>query len=261
MEFGVCNLSVVPLRIGPSHKSEMVSELLFGETFKVLEKFNNWYKIISDFDDYHAWINANQFLQIEEMEYIRIKKSKLFFSTNLYENIFNKTKDIKFSILLGSTLPALKNDIFLLNNDVYEFYGDAMSNIDKKSDVRDLLIITAKKYLNAPYMWGGRTPFGIDCSGFTQIVFKICGIKLLRDAAQQTTKGENINFISEANAGDLAFFDDEDGNIIHVGIIMKNKKIIHVSGCVRIDNIDHNGIYNSELNKYTHNLRLIKKII
>ncbi|MCD6112728.1 MAG: C40 family peptidase [Bacteroidales bacterium] len=258
MKFGICNLSSAPLRIEPSHKSEMVNELLFGETYKIIEKYENWYKIISDFDDYHGWINENQFCNIDEMEYTRIKKSKLFYTKNLCENIFNKTKNIKSPIIIGSTLPALKNKSFKINNDFYEFYGDTS---DEKSDIRESLIKTAKKYLNAPYLWGGRSPFGIDCSGFTQIVFKIQGIELFRDAAQQATQGKNLNFISEAKPGDLAFFDNEEGDIVHVGIIMENKKIIHAYGCVRIDNIDHNGIFNSELNKYTHNLRLIKKII
>lgn len=258
MKFGICNLSSAPLRKEPAHKSEMVSELLFGETYKVVEKIDDWYKIISDFDDYHAWINENQFCNIDEIEYTRIKKSKLFFTKTLFENIFNKTKNIKFPIIIGSTIPELKNKKFKINNDFYEFSGDTS---DEKADIRELMIKTAKKYINAPYLWGGRSPFGIDCSGFSQMVYKICGVKLYRDASQQALQGTNLNFISEAKPGDLAFFDNQEGDIVHVGIIMENKKIIHASGCVRIDNIDHNGIFNSELNKYTHKLRLIKKII
>jgi cell wall-associated NlpC family hydrolase len=116
-------------------------------------------------------------------------------------------------------------------------------------------------YLNAPYLWGGVTPFGIDCSGFTQMVYKLNGYKLKRDASQQATQGEALSFIEESEAGDLAFFDNEEGKIIHVGIIMSDNYIIHASGKVRIDRIDHLGIYNVDTERHTHKLRVIKKIV
>jgi cell wall-associated NlpC family hydrolase len=116
-------------------------------------------------------------------------------------------------------------------------------------------------FLNAPYMWGGRSPFGIDCSGFTQAVYKLKRIKLLRDASQQSTLGEPLSFLTEAEPGDLAFFDNEEGLISHVGIITDQQHIIHASGKVRIDRIDHEGIYNDEEKRYTHLLRIIKRII
>jgi cell wall-associated NlpC family hydrolase len=116
-------------------------------------------------------------------------------------------------------------------------------------------------YLNAPYLWGGKTPFGIDCSGFTQMVYKLNGYHLKRDASQQATEGEPLSFIEESEPGDLAFFDNEEGKIIHVGIIMDNNYIIHSSGKVRIDRLDHLGIYNAETNRHTHKLRVIKKMI
>ncbi len=116
-------------------------------------------------------------------------------------------------------------------------------------------------YLNAPYLWGGKTPFGLDCSGFTQMVYKLNGYTLLRDAAQQATQGEALSFVEESEVGDLAFFDDSEGKIDHVGILMQNNHIIHVHGKVRIDRIDHTGIFNTEMKRYTHQLRVIKKII
>ena len=116
-------------------------------------------------------------------------------------------------------------------------------------------------YLNSPYLWGGRSPFGIDCSGFTQMVFKLNGIKLPRDAYEQAEIGKTLNFIEETQKGDLAFFDNEEGKIIHTGIIIDKNKIIHSSGKVRIDNLDHYGIFNAETGKYSHNLRLIKKVV
>jgi gamma-D-glutamyl-L-lysine dipeptidyl-peptidase len=115
--------------------------------------------------------------------------------------------------------------------------------------------------LNSPYLWGGKTPFGIDCSGFTQMAYKLAGIKLRRDAWQQAEQGHTINLLEETEPGDLAFFDNDEGNIVHVGIILRDHKIIHAAGKVRIDSIDHYGINNKELKKYTHKLRLIKRMV
>jgi cell wall-associated NlpC family hydrolase len=116
-------------------------------------------------------------------------------------------------------------------------------------------------YLNAPYVWGGRTPFGIDCSGFVQMVYKMKKIKLLRDASQQASQGEVISLLGEAEPGDLAFFDDAEGKITHVGLLIDRSHIIHCSGKVRIDVLDHEGIYNEAVQKYTHKLRLIRRIV
>ncbi|MGK0175927.1 MAG: cell wall-associated NlpC family hydrolase, partial [Ulvibacter sp.] len=126
---------------------------------------------------------------------------------------------------------------------------------------KENLINTAFMYLNTPYLWGGKTPFGIDCSGLTQMVYKLCGYKLLRDASQQAMQGEVLSFIEESEPGDLAFFDNSEGDIVHVGIIMKDNYIIHAHGKVRIDRIDHSGIYNIDTRRHTHKLRVIKKII
>jgi cell wall-associated NlpC family hydrolase len=144
-----------------------------------------------------------------------------------------------------------------INSTNYDFEGLRVSGVKPK----DNLVKTAYQYLNSPYLWGGKTPFGIDCSGFTQMVYKLNGYKLLRDASQQSTQGEVLSFIEESEPGDLAFFDNEEGKIIHVGIMLENNYIIHASGKVRIDRLDHLGIYNAEINRHTHRLRVIKKII
>ena len=123
------------------------------------------------------------------------------------------------------------------------------------------MLETAYLYLNSPYLWGGKTPFGIDCSGFTQMVYRLNGYHLFRDASQQAKQGEALSFIEESEPGDLAFFDNAEGEIIHVGIIMRDNYIIHAHGKVRIDRIDHSGIFNVDSNQYSHNLRVIKKII
>jgi cell wall-associated NlpC family hydrolase len=158
----------------------------------------------------------------------------------------------------GSVLPQLRKNRFSIGGQEYLFESE--TQVIPDSPQPDNIIRTAMEYLNTPYLWGGRSPFGIDCSGFTQIVFRICGIPLKRDAVLQAQHGEMISFINEALPGDLAFFENSVGNITHTGILTGSGKIIHASGRVRIDSVDHHGIYDSETDRYTHTLRVIKRI-
>jgi len=249
MQYGICHLSIVSLRFEPSDKSELVSQVLYGEVFKVIEHRKKWSKIRLAFDKYEGWIDNKQFQLIEKVDYDNLSKAKPTLSSDLVEFVEDISKQL-YPIPIGSTL----NGLSLLN---HSHDGNTTSEINPKSE----LIKTAFLYLNAPYLWGGKTPFGIDCSGFTQMVYKLNGHKILRDAPLQAIQGEALSFIEESEPGDLAFFDNTEGDIIHVGIIMENHHIIHAHGKVRIDRLDHSGIYNAEKNIHTHKLRVIKKII
>lgn len=249
MHYGICNLSLVPLRIEASDKSELVSQLLYGDHFKVLEKRKNWSKIRLSYDDYEGYVDNKQFLEISEKEYQHLDSLNPKYSADLVEFVQDKKGQL-LPILLGSSLNGLQ----MLG---HKYEGNSISEIFPKTK----LIETASMYLNTPYLWGGKSPFGIDCSGFTQMVYKINGYELKRDASQQAAQGEVLSFIEESEPGDLAFFDNSEGEIIHVGIILKNNYIIHAHGCVRIDRLDQSGIYNTEQNRHTHRLRVIKKII
>ncbi|MEZ4797824.1 MAG: C40 family peptidase [Flavobacteriaceae bacterium] len=249
MQYGICQLSIVPIRFEPSDKSELVSQVLYGEVFKVTEHRKKWSKIRLAFDKYEGWIDNKQFIFIEKEDYDDIANSKPILSTDLVEFVEDNNKQL-YPIPIGSSL----NGLSLLN---HSHDGNTTSVVNPKSEI----VKTAFLYLNAPYLWGGKTPFGIDCSGFTQMVYKLNGHKLLRDASLQATQGEALSFIEESEPGDLAFFDNADGDIVHVGIIMEDNYIIHAHGKVRIDRLDHSGIYNSEKNIHTHKLRVIKKII
>jgi hypothetical protein len=252
--FGICNLAIIPLRFEPSDKSEIVSQVLFGEHFEILEKFNQWSRIKMQYDDYEGWIDSKQYQLISEANYKQLSQDAIILNADLIEYITGPN-NLLLPIPLAASLSFLNyGDI---NTASFDFEGTKISGIKSKSSI----INSAFMYLNAPYLWGGKTPFGIDCSGFTQMVYKLNGYKLLRDASQQAKQGEALSFIEESEPGDLAFFDNEEGNIIHVGIIMENNYIIHASGKVRIDRLDHLGIYNGDLNKHTHKLRVIKKII
>lgn len=252
--FGICNLAIVPIRGEASDKSEIVSQLLFGDSFSILEQTPKWIKISTAFDQYEGWIDSKQFQPLTEEQFLTLEQVPYQLNGELIDFIsYNQTNLIP--IPLGSDLRLLVNSE--INTQNYQFEGTQLSGIKPKSE----LIKSAFLYLNAPYLWGGKTPFGIDCSGFTQMVYKLNGYKLLRDASQQATQGEALSFIEESEPGDLAFFDNEEGAIIHVGIMMENNYIIHASGKVRIDRIDHLGIYNVDTGRHTHKLRVIKKLI
>ncbi len=252
--FGICNLAIIPLRFEPSDKSEIVSQVLFGEHFEILEQFKQWARIKMQYDDYEGWVDSKQFQPISESNFNQLSEDAIILNADLIEYI-TTPNNLLIPIPLASSLSFLNHSE--INTVNFDFEGTKISGIKPKKE----LINTAFMYLNAPYLWGGKTPFGIDCSGFTQMVYKLNGYKLLRDASQQATQGEPLSFIEESEPGDLAFFDNDEGNIIHVGIIMENNYIIHASGKVRIDRLDHLGIYNAEINKHTHKLRVIKKII
>ena len=252
--FGICNLSIIPLRIEPSDKSEIVSQVLFGEHFQILEVSKQWSKIKLQFDDYEGWVDSKQYQIISESSYNQLCEEVIILNSDLIEYVTGPNNFL-MPIPLGSSLSFLNFNEININN--YDFEGMKISGIKAKANI----VNTSFMYLNSPYLWGGKTPFGIDCSGFTQMVYKLNGYKLLRDASQQALQGEALSFIEESEPGDLAFFDNEEGKIIHVGIIMKDNYIIHASGKVRIDRLDHLGIYNAEINKHTHKLRVIKKVI
>jgi len=248
MQYGICNLSIVPLRAEPSDTSELVSQVLYGEHFKVLEQRKKWSKIRIAFDKYEGWVDNKQYLEITEDIYRANDQQKLILSSDLVEFI---TDD---SHLMPIPVGSVLNSLSLLK---HQHDGNTVNTVFPKENI----IKTSYMYLGAPYLWGGKTPFGIDCSGFTQMVYKLNGYKLLRDASQQATQGEALSFIEESEPGDLAFFDNEEGRIIHVGIIMEDNYIIHAHGKVRIDRIDHSGIFNIETQRHTHRLRVIKKVI
>ena len=247
MILGICNLSIVPVRIVDSDKSEMINQLIYGDIIEILEEKEKWVKIKSVFDDYIGWIDKKQYFKIEDN--ITLDLNKPVYSIDLVEFIENNNNEL-VTIPIGSDI----SNISLMN---HKFDGKTISGKNNRNSI----VNTALSFLNSPYLWGGKTPFGIDCSGFTQMVYKINGYKLFRDAKDQANQGETLSFIEESEAGDLAFFNNDQGDIIHVGIILQNNHIIHASGKVRIDRIDHSGIYNNDLNKHTHSLRYIKKII
>lgn len=259
MKHGFCYLSQVAVRINPSHQAEMVNQLLFGETFEILDSVNNWKLIRGSFDQYEGFIEEKQVFLLDDEEWKRLSEEKVYYPSELVNFISEVENNQHFPVVFGSSLPGLQKQHFSVAEKKYLFHGKTLEHTAE--NLRDWIPETAMKYLGVPFLWGGRSPFGIDCSGLVQMVFKIFGIKLPRDAAYQSQIGETIHLVDEALPGDLAFFDNSEGTIVHVGILMENSRIIHSSGEVRIDKMDHHGIFNTQLGKYTHQLRLIKRII
>jgi cell wall-associated NlpC family hydrolase len=253
MDRYICENVFVPLRSGPTHKSEMLSQVLFGEKYEILDQVGHWMKITTLFDSYNGWIDIDHVqhsLYREETKGYVLNKSLL-----CYKN--DKTKMI---LEAGCEIysPDFEKKTFTAGTSHYTASNDFSDHFIHTSDS---LTDIAMKFLNSPYIWGGRIPSGIDCSGLTQLTYKIFGKAIPRDSWKQAETGVAINFIDETMSGDLVFFDNEQGKISHVGMILSRGLVIHASGRVRIDQIDHQGIYKHETQKYSHHLRTIKRIL
>lgn len=255
MPFLVCVVPVSPVRAEASHRSEQTSQLLFGEVCELLETTKDFLRIRTIYDDYTGWCQATQLTEIYEAQ---LATQSGLLAADWVNSI--TVNDQPMQIPLGSSLALLQSGKATFGKYEVSYEG---SFIDAKNISANEASIKkfALQFLNTPYLWGGRSVFGVDCSGFCQLVFKCLNIRLLRDAYQQSTQGEAIGFLQEVRCGDLAFFDNETGKITHVGILLDGNTIIHSSGKVRIDSIDNLGIINTELGKRTHNLRIIKRVI
>ena len=238
MNKGICVVTVAPVRAENSDRAEIVTEMLFGESADILEVNKNWTKIKMHYDGYEGWMDTKQMKHVTD-EHLTNRKVTLI--TENFASIM--TND-------GRTLLSMGSEVE---------YAAVASR--RSHNLRESIALTAKEFLNVPYLWGGKSFFAVDCSGFVQLVFKIHNIKLPRDTYQQAEVGEVLSFVEESQPGDLAFFENSEGKIIHVGIMLENQKIIHASGKVRIDTLDSSGIFNKEMNKHTHKLRVIKNII
>tara|TARA_R110002012_G_scaffold322018_1_gene553718 strand:- start:19100 stop:19852 length:753 start_codon:yes stop_codon:yes gene_type:complete len=249
MQFGLCPLSIVPVRALPEESSELISQLLYGDHFKIIETRKFYSKIRVANDACEGWISNLQWQSISEETYRSIaNETSHSISSDLVSFVSTKFNEL-IPVLLGSTVSCA--DLIQ-----HQFEGHCLTEKIAKSK----LISIASLYLNSPFLSGGKTPFGIDGAGFTQMVYKASGHHLLRTATKQATQGEPLSFIEECEPGDLAFFDNADGIIDHVGMVMENNYVIHAHGKVKIDRIDHTGIFNTETKLYTHKLRVLKKI-
>jgi len=253
-QYGININPVLPLRREPAEQSEMTTQLLFGEHFTILEETEKWLKLQNSADAYEGWADRKMINKISREEFDRLESASGAF---LVQNKFLESEDAdgeKITLPCGSKL-----FFFDKKGRRFGFLGDRIKIFLEKLPKEEKTIAeTAQIFLNAPYLWGGKTIFGIDCSGLVQVVFSLNEISLPRDAYQQAECGEKINSLQEAQQNDLAFFANENGKITHVGILLDNERIIHASGKVRIDKIDEQGIIFED--EYTHKLHKIMRV-
>ena len=254
-KYAICRVAVAPVRTAASDKSEISTQLLFGEAVEVLEHAEPWWRIRNAYDAYEGWVDFKQLVVVSSLDYANNADYSMLVPPQVL-NTLVAGDGTKYYLPASASLPALNNGMCSIAEHTFKLDFEPKQVVPVTEEkIKELAMF----FLNAPYQWGGKTVFGIDCSGFAQTVFKLAGIRIKRDAAQQVEQGELVSFLPEAKTGDLAFFDNAEGRIIHVGILLGSDKIIHSSGRVRIDAIDGQGIYNSELGRYSHQLRIIKR--
>lgn len=257
MTHGICPLSTVAIRNSASHKSEMISQLLFGELVEILErKGRQWVKVRCAHDNLVGWVATNQIEAITPNEFERYQE-EFAFVLDVFQAL--STADSFLPLTLGARLPNFDGLRFFVGEKTFNYSGQAVFPQDIVQGP-EIIQKIAKRFLNVPFLWGGRSTLGVDGPGLVQVVFGIAGYPLPREAFEQVERGDNVDFAEQSQPADVAFFENQKGRITHAGIMLPEGKIIHSYGKVRIDKLDHYGIFNREKGGYTHKLRIIKRL-
>lgn len=263
MRYAIAALAHIPVRKTVADTAEMVTELLFGDLVRSLDSYRQWVKVENISDGYEGWVDGKQLMRLGQDEFEAHSADRsLFFTSGFLSEVERLSDHAVFHLGMGCRLPfydpvscmfRMGEQLFLSRAEVRQVSGMGDSGIPD-------LLGRASSLVNTPYLWGGKSSFALDCSGFVQLLFRMYGCDMPRDASRQALVGETVPLLDEARAGDLLFFDNQDGQIIHVGIYAGNGRVFHCSGSVRADPVDHEGIFRHESGCYSHHLRLIKRI-
>jgi hypothetical protein len=259
MNHGIVRAPCIATRREASEQSEMTSQLLFGEIFMILEDSPRWLFVRNEYDGYEGWISRTGTGVLNEEDRDRYKSYSTCIQHQAFLSLQRASGEERMLVPAGSVIRFEKEHPLKVH--CGETYRVEKPCQEQEGDMEQKILKTARQFLNTPYLWGGKSTFGTDCSGLVQTVMKILGIPLGRDTAVQVTQGVALNMLPEAKTGDMVFFDNEEGEIVHVGLLLEEGTVLHASGLVRIDPIDHQGIYSRELKRYTHKLRVIKRVI
>lgn len=252
---GICLQPYIPVRAENSEQSEMVTQLLFGEICRIQNRdsVSRFCNIKNLNDGYEGWIDEKTINFLTDSDFNKIIDLPIKITRDRQFRVVDKLK-CELWLSAGSTLRIEPG------NNIYgtlSMYSHDLQELKK----RQLMEEASHEWVNVSYIWGGKSTFGTDCSGLIQNIFKQAGLDIPRDAGEQSLQGKSVNFVFEAQPGDLAFFDNEEGIITHVGMILSGNRILHASGKVRIDLFDQQGIYSREKGNYTHKLRLMRNLI
>ena len=264
MNYGICALSTLPVRAEPTDRAELVTELVFGECYSILLVQGAWQQVRIAADQYVGWMDAKQHAPVSAAYFAAWQAQDHPRSLDLVQIVSDA--DSRLPVILGARLPFFDGMTLRLGERQLFYNGAATNPLNGHGPHGTpekrlaLLLKVAQQYLKAPYVWGGKSLFGVDCSGLMQQLFGLIGVQLPRDAHQQAALGQTVHFVSQACPGDLAYFDNAEGRIVHVGLVLDEQRLLHASGEVRIDPLDHNGIFRRDQQKYSHQLRLIKRI-
>ncbi|MFD1468233.1 NlpC/P60 family protein [Hymenobacter caeli] len=258
---GICALSAVPVRAEPSDKAEQVTQLLFGECYTVLQSQGKWHRVQVAADDYVGWVDHLQHTPVTPDYFAAWAAQDHPRVLDVVQTVSDEATRIP--VLLGSRLPFFDGMTLQLGDKAFFFNGTATNPGAPAEPARQVQLLRkmGHLYLKAPYLWGGKGVFGVDCSGLVQQLYGLVGVQLRRDACQQIEHGQPVDFVTQARPGDLAFFDNAEGRIVHVGMVLDEGLVLHASGEVRLDPLDHHGIYHRGRQAYSHKLRLIKRLL
>lgn len=259
MKYGIALTPVIPMRASASEESEMTNQLLFGDTFRILEEVPRWYRVESLFDGDTGWIDWKMATEIEKSEVEALQSQPVYLARQPITDLHCKGEKRPIRISMGSLLPGYDPGSSSFTVAGQTFTVPPRMALEVKPSYIRALLRTAELFLNTSYLWGGRNIYGADCSGFVQVVYRMHGIDLPRNARQQILHGEPVESFADAYPGDLAFFGKPDGRITHVGIVLTPDTILHCSGNVHVDKLTAEGIWSDRLNCYTHSAPILRR--